>query len=826
MEQRRFTMFMVAAVAILAGWMWLQYQIWPPPTPKTPTDWKKFGPVAVEAWLRTNRIPTGDGLVDFARLAVDVGIFTRDKPDLPTPKPPREFTAVAWLMCLPSPGTLGLFGYPQFVPKLVKEASAKTFTIGSDKTFIRAELTSRGAGVQRLILNQFKGANWLGEPLDTPLELIPEDTEVASFLMYHYPNARKPEFPIQTLGRRIWTYEGTADKAGTQEVSFSTTLADGLDNLRITKTYRLRAKDYHLTLVLEVKNESDKDTSFRYQLAGAHGLPIEGEWYTNTNRNAVIGLVDKKNNLYRTLEEAQSISTGGGGTRVPEEDRGNDYLQYAGVITQYFASVIVLDNVQPDKKLGGVKQRENILAWARPTLETTEKAGILAEVDSARGRILVKSPGGGAAFYRALPRVLAHIKEAKIPEGADVVVSSYVGNSDTGERVATWIRHATALRPYFDDITVRVNSEAVDLKAGERIAHQFMLYNGPVKTSLLGQFRGDKAVDDDELVDRYTNTLHLNTLTDYRSAGPFGYFSQSIGFTKILITVTRFMHWLLNLLHLLVGNYGLSIILLTLIVRGLMFPISRKQAYFSVKMQELAPEMKKLQEKYKADKRGRTEATMELYRKHKVNPFGSCLPLLMQLPIFLGLYYALQESIHFRLAPFLWISNLAAPDMLMYWGESIPLISDPDNVGSLLSILYLGPYFNLLPIFAVTLMIVQQKLMTPPAMDEQQEMQQKMMKYMMIFVGILFYKVASGLCVYFITSSLWGLAERKMLPKRKPMEPLEGVAPSRPVSGPGGTPKGKGPKGKGPNKKDDKPDGKMQKVKDWWEEVLKKASKK
>jgi membrane protein insertase Oxa1/YidC/SpoIIIJ len=130
----------------------------------------------------------------------------------------------------------------------------------------------------------------------------------------------------------------------------------------------------------------------------------------------------------------------------------------------------------------------------------------------------------------------------------------------------------------------------------------------------------------------------------------------------------------------------------------------------------------------------------------------------------------LQESVHFRLAGFLWIDNLAAPDMLLWWGENIPLISRPSDMGS---ILYLGPYLNLLPILAVTLMIFQQKMMMPPAADEQQAMQQKMMKYMMIFFGLMFYKVAAGLCVYFIASSLWGFTERKLLPKLKPVKPGE-----------------------------------------------------
>ena len=102
--------------------------------------------------------------------------------------------------------------------------------------------------------------------------------------------------------------------------------------------------------------------------------------------------------------------------------------------------------------------------------------------------------------------------------------------------------------------------------------------------------------------------------------------------------------------------------------------------------------------------------------------------------------------------------------MMIRWGESIPMISRPEDYGGFL---YLGPYFNLLPIMAVGLMIVQQKMMMPPPTDEQQEMQQKMMKWMMIVFGLMFYKVAAGLCIYFIASTLWGFAERKLLPKAK-----------------------------------------------------------
>ncbi|MHB1036532.1 MAG: YidC/Oxa1 family membrane protein insertase, partial [Pirellulales bacterium] len=104
---------------------------------------------------------------------------------------------------------------------------------------------------------------------------------------------------------------------------------------------------------------------------------------------------------------------------------------------------------------------------------------------------------------------------------------------------------------------------------------------------------------------------------------------------------------------------------------------------------------------------------------------------------------------------------------------------------------WLGPYLNVLPLVTIALFLWQQKMFMPPPADEQAAMQQKIMSYMMIFIGVMFFKVASGLCIYFIASSAWGIAERKLLPK---MQPAGGAAPSAaaPVSsnGTGSTKKG------------------------------------
>jgi len=217
---------------------------------------------------------------------------------------------------------------------------------------------------------------------------------------------------------------------------------------------------------------------------------------------------------------------------------------------------------------------------------------------------------------------------------------------------------------------------------------------------------------------------------------------------------------LLHAFYTVVRNYGLAIILLTVIVRAGMFPISRKAAQNAAKMQELAPELKRIAEKYKNDPQKRLQAQQQLYREHNFNPFSGCLLMFVQLPIFIGLYRCLAVDIHLRQAPLIpginWCSNLAGPDMLWRW----PL---PEFLASETG--WLGPYLNVLPILTIALFLFQQKLFTPPPTDEQQRVQQQMMTFMMVFIGIMFFKVPSGLCIYFIASSLWSVAERLWLPK-------------------------------------------------------------
>ncbi len=290
----------------------------------------------------------------------------------------------------------------------------------------------------------------------------------------------------------------------------------------------------------------------------------------------------------------------------------------------------------------------------------------------------------------------------------------------------------------------RMTSVDYDLKPDDPVSHSFVVFAGPKRPPLLAKYGlGDIVI--------------------------YGWFWW----------VAEPLLWVLHLFYSVVRNYGIAIILLTVLVRGSMFPLSIKQVANAQKMQELQPEIKRIQEKYKKDLEARSKAQQELFRKHNYNPMGGCLVMFLQLPIFIGLYRALMVDVELRQAPLFsesirWCSNLAAPDMFYDWSWFMP-----DFVVHGSGFLGLGPYFNLLPIVTVLLFLMQQKMFMPPPADEQAAMQQKIMQFMMIFMGVLFFKVASGLCLYFIASSLWGVTERRFLPKAAPAQTTTPPEPKR-----------------------------------------------
>jgi YidC/Oxa1 family membrane protein insertase len=196
----------------------------------------------------------------------------------------------------------------------------------------------------------------------------------------------------------------------------------------------------------------------------------------------------------------------------------------------------------------------------------------------------------------------------------------------------------------------------------------------------------------------------------------------------ILTLLSRPLFALLQILHKVVQNWGLAIILATFLLKLLFYPLSEKAGRSQAKMRALAPRMKQLQELYKDDRSKLGQATMELYRSEKVNPLAGCLPMLIQMPVFLAFYWVLLESVEMRQAPFFgWINDLSSRD----------------------------PFF-ILPALNGLAMWFQQKLNPPPP----DPMQAKIFQFMPVIFSVMFALFPAGLVLYWVTNTGLGILQQ------------------------------------------------------------------
>lgn len=213
--------------------------------------------------------------------------------------------------------------------------------------------------------------------------------------------------------------------------------------------------------------------------------------------------------------------------------------------------------------------------------------------------------------------------------------------------------------------------------------------------------------------------------------------------------IARPLFWILLFFHSFIGNYGWSIILLTIVTRLPFIPLLNKGQKSMRKLQELQPKMAEIREKYKKDPQKMQQEMTGLYKKHKVNPVGGCLPMLLQIPVFFALYKVLLVSIELRGAPFmLWITDLSAPDALF---------------GHIAGFSLGGP----LPYLMGITMVIQQK-MTPSTMDPKQA---KMMMLMPIIFTFMFLNFASGLVLYWLVNNIQSIIQQFFVNRKVAKQP-------------------------------------------------------
>jgi len=251
------------------------------------------------------------------------------------------------------------------------------------------------------------------------------------------------------------------------------------------------------------------------------------------------------------------------------------------------------------------------------------------------------------------------------------------------------------------------------IPAAGRLQYNYQVYFGPKKITTLRESGHD--------LERIVN---------------FGWFDK----------IARPALYLLNFFYGYVGNYGIAIILVTVLIKILFWPIAQKGLKSMKNMQKIQPKMAKLKEKYKDDSARLNQEMMSLYKTYKVNPLGGCLPMFLQIPVFFALYKVLLQAIELRHAPFmLWITDLSAPDRLMV-GMDIP---------------YLGG----IPVLTLLMggsMFLQQK-MTPSPADPTQA---KIMMFLPVIFTFMFLNFASGLVLYWLVNNLLSIAQQYIINKQ------------------------------------------------------------
>ena len=252
---------------------------------------------------------------------------------------------------------------------------------------------------------------------------------------------------------------------------------------------------------------------------------------------------------------------------------------------------------------------------------------------------------------------------------------------------------------------------------GTERTYQYRVYFGPRSLEALGSVGADLA----KIVD-------------------FGFFD---------IIAKPLLH-AMNFIRGFIPNYGIVIIIITIIVKILFWPLSNKSYKSMSQMKKLQPKLAEIRAKYKHDKKMMNQEMMNLYKLYKINPLGGCLPMILQIPVFFAFYKMLYQAIELRHAPFfLWINDLSAPDRLLSFNFKIPLMAPPYGI-------------PVLTIIMGASMFLQQKMSPPPG----DPTQAKMMMFMPIFFTFIFINFPSGLVLYWLVNNILSMAQQHYVTKK------------------------------------------------------------
>jgi YidC/Oxa1 family membrane protein insertase len=526
-----------------------------------------------------------------------------------------------------------------------------------------------------------------------------------------------------SLDASVWQVESRPEVG---ELTFSFTTANGV---KVTKRVSLPPQAYHFDLDVSVQNSSPdlagKDLALRLGTGG--GIVKEADSFY-PNPYAAAGMLE-----YGQVEEFEKYFPKGS---LPSNGRRDMAARWKGDVAYVVeGSKYFLSAIRPTDRLSFNGAVVEVL-YDDGAREADILSGLLPEQREkyqAVGRAQQVQHDGQAATLEDV----ATATGLNVQEVTDI-------SRDLNQRIS-----AVSLQegPWFQSSYWQRTSVAGDFslhlgRPGEAPDQaSFQWYVGPKDNAILAQHGTLGTVQ--EFADYGSSFFYRMFFTTYIAPGIMA---------------------LLGFFHSLVGNWGVAIILLTILVRGSLMPLNRrsqlKMAEYQVKMQKVKPLLDKINKKYAKDAQAKQQATMKLYKQHKVTPpLGGCLPIFLQMPIFIGLFAALRSSTDLRQQPFVsWMKDLSRPDALVNFGGPVADFFPLSAVTS----------FNLLPIIMVVLWVAHQKSMPKPA-DPNQAQMQKMMTFMPILFGVMLYNYAAGLSLYMITSSAIGIFEAKVIKKRWPV---------------------------------------------------------
>ena len=613
-----------------------------------------------------------------------------------------------------------------------QENPAATVTLGGTDADAAAAgyaaavtLTSRGAGVERVVLNDPRYREL--DDRNKPLAVLGNGTAFVETLDTRVDalDAALRPFSLDS-GLAHWELVETVPDDASPAVAAGAVwkLAAPDGSFEAVKTYRLRRhaddaddpRGYLLDVDLTLRNTSDAARTVSYTVQGPVGLPLENEDNTRKFRDIELGFLEGPGDLDATyMSAADATEAVRGAKRTLDADRAVRQLEgeLAALQARYEAAeadaaaapddaelaAVVADL---DEKLGRTQRELN-----RRVDDAADSAGALEE-----WRQPFRYVGTEVQYFAALlfPRD---------PDAGGEL--NALGEDFDAPVVASVVPQVLAEPDREDaqknDVSVRLTGAPVELGPGESATRSFTLFAGPKKLELLRKIGAEDIMD----------------------LGWFG-------------AIGGRMLWFMNGLHDWGFPYWLAIISLTVFVRCCMFPMSKRAAVMASKQKALAPKLAEIKKKYGDDMQKSGQEQMALMRKHGVNPLLGCLPVFFTIPVFVALYNALLNSVDLRLAEFLWIDNLAAPDNILRLPFRVP---------------YLGWYLNVLPVLLAGLWFFQQKLFMPPAQSPEQEMQYKLMGYMMPLSSLFIYHLPAGWCLYSIASACWTLTERKLLDRTR-----------------------------------------------------------